>query len=350
MADPIGIMKINDSDSEELKRQKINGNFQLLLSGLTTGLGNGATGTAVVFGAAGLGGSTYGYYNAVRDRLEVDRLYADHLETRYMRTDFLNVVEGATIAGCVFRNGTITADSAQLANELTASLVSTMNLGAETGTFSTLTGVQINADTIVAGTISFDSMVFADPETGRKSMVRWADDPETGERRFIEVDRELQGGFIADRSLNGNALVAHSVTADEITADNIVAINGRTFVNLNDGTFEFVAFDQSDKEYLTLRWGNEVKDDPTSPVDLMILRQGQPTISFRPNMIVSQTSLQQQSVYLDPEDIDTVLSSDRENKKVGWAWIAREAGDFVLKKIAVKGDDIIESVQLMGDR
>lgn len=108
MASYEGFAMLNDSDSEELKRSKINSNFQLLLSSLTSGLGNGSAGTIMVFGGNGIGGSQYGYYNAVRDRLEIDRLFAEDLEAKYARFDFANIGEAAI--------SKLTADQAFISN------------------------------------------------------------------------------------------------------------------------------------------------------------------------------------------------------------------------------------------
>lgn len=329
MANAIGLYEINDSDSEELKRRKINDNFKLILNSLTAGFGDGSTGTPMVFGGNGIASTTHGYYNAIRDRLEIDRLYAEHLESYYLRTDFLNVEQGAVIAGCVFKDGTITCSNAQVAHELVGNIIGAINLGAEQASFEEIEALRINADCISGGVISFDKLAKR-MDDGTFKFIDWVD----GE--FVPVEGEVSGKFVKDNTLPGSAIVAHSITADEITVNDIESFNRSSKINLHDGTFLFRSF-KNDSEVMALEWDGD---------DLSILRQGIETVQMRPNMVVSQTALAQQTVCINPDDLKTVLGEDPskpENTAVGWAWIAREEGDFVLKRMSVRGDVVSSS-------
>ena len=340
MADPIGLYMINDSDSEELKRQKINSNFNILLSGLTSGLGNGNTGVPMIFGGNGFAGSAHGYYDAVRDRLEVDRLYAEHLESKYMRTDFLNVEKGAHIDGCDFRDGTITCSNVNVAHELVSNIIAAIELGSDKAEFNTINALRINADCISTGTIAFDRLAQRMSD-GTLQFVEWMEDENGGS--FVPVSGDVSGQFVKDNTLPGSAIVAESITADKITADDIKSFNGLSKINLRYGTFDFKSI-KDNVEFMELKWDGD---------DLSILRQGVETVQLRPNMVVSQTALAQQTVCIRPDDIKTVLGEDPtkpENTAVGWAWIAREEGDFVLKRMSVRGDVVSSSPVVTQDR
>lgn len=280
----VGIAQINNSDSEELTRKKINENFKILVDSLTGGI----VGYTV-------GSGSGGYYNAIRNRLEYDNVFVENLETYFANINFANIdvawiqkayveegefieskIKDAVIETAMIQNAAInTAKIAEAAitnakiqnatigfakvdsefvEKLTADEVFVDTLDADyaridranidkewvqelfiqgefvakEGTVFNLIGVRIDGDLINANTLKADRILLRNSKDGLYY------DLNTQGGSYTPVgytDEQLENGLL------GSRIIAHSITADEITTQNIVGPGG--WINLAQGTFYY---------------------------------------------------------------------------------------------------------------
>ena len=229
MADPVGLYMINDSDSEELKRQKINSNFNILLSGLTSGLGSGSTGSPVIFGGNGFVGSSHGYYNAVRDRLEVDRLYAEHLDAHYANIDFANIA-AADISNAFIHD--LVTDTI-LVEELSASFVDVDRIEADEADISA-----IKADNVeIRSSLTAHDAKFEEMSAG----IAKIDTAVIGKADIADLDAaEARIGNLEADHVSVSSLDAANAKIDTLQA-NVVEIDGR--LDAHDASFDNITAD-----------------------------------------------------------------------------------------------------------
>ena len=350
MAEIAGLYMINDSDSEELKRKKINSNFNAILSGLTNGLGNGSTGVQIVFGGNGLAGSSHGYYNAVRDRLEVDRLFAEDMEAKYLRTDFLNVENGATIAGVKIGDGCVIADKVSASKGWVGNLLVQDNLISSKSDVFYLEAIKVNADSITAGTLVADR-IFTKEETrdddGKVVAVTYypvmGDGTKKGDNGYegIKVntdymigDGSLNGEKIVDNTLDGKKIVAESILVDQITTNNLMGTNG--WINLHTGEFCYGLNEDGEK----FSWATperEENSERNNPEDELRPQLSMSVANHKMFTIIGGSTNTLRSVASNfvviPEDKASEYLDGNAGTINGWAWIGKKDGSLALKKV-----------------
>lgn len=135
------------------------------------------------------------------------------------------------------------ADSVN-ANEVLANSGMFEHIQASDGTFVDTLAVSINASRISVGTLSVDRLIFrsrqAEDGTYQKSIMYELNSAGTLEGSEItDEDRayyELNGKVISANSIAAEKIVARSITADQLAASAITSFNGKTKLNLDDGT------------------------------------------------------------------------------------------------------------------
>ena len=345
MAEIAGLYMINDSDSEELKRKKINSNFNAILSGLTNGLGNGSTGVQIVFGGNGLAGSSHGYYNAVRDRLEVDRLFAEDMEAKYLRTDFLNVENGATIAGVKIGDGCVIADKVSADKGWVGTLLVNDNIISEQNKTFWLEAVNIDASKIKTGTLIADRIFVTKTVDGvtRYYPIMPSNDP--NKPNGIGPEDEGYTGIDVDA---GSIIAADSITAIEITTKNIQGTNG--WINLSTGEFSY-GLDEKGENF---SW---IVPESVSTPEESHTSEGESTseeLQEKPHQLSMSVNNQKMftivggstntlrsvasNFIIVPEDkageyLNGYYLNNNEESLKGWAWIGKSDGSLALKKV-----------------
>ena len=134
------------------------------------------------------------------DTLEAESITTEYLDANYASIDLANV-EKATI-GTVLANVGLITDA-------------TITNGKVTGY---LDAVSVNANSITAGTLSVDRLVF---RGGTESIVYELNNI-TGALQAVQGDT-LNGEILTDRSITVDKIVANSITANEIAAGTITA-------------------------------------------------------------------------------------------------------------------------------
>lgn len=135
------------------------------------------------------------------------------------------------------------ADSVN-ANEVLANSGMFEHIQASDGTFVDTLAVSINASRISVGTLSVDRLIFrsrqAEDGTYQKSVMYELNSAGTLEGTEItDRDREyyeLNGKVISANSIAAEKIVANSITAKQLAAEAITSFNGKTKLNLDDGT------------------------------------------------------------------------------------------------------------------
>ena len=178
--------------------------------------------------------------NAKIDNLDVGDLTADFVKTSelaakvaalgYATVDNLNAATAriTTLESNQITVGSLKSDFA----DITLSNVTTQNIGtlfAKVGLIDSATiqngkitgyldSVSVNANSITAGTLSVDRLIFR----GSTESIVYELNNITGALQAVQSDT-LNGEILTDRSIDVDKIVAHSITANEIAAGTITA-------------------------------------------------------------------------------------------------------------------------------
>lgn len=140
------------------------------------------------------------------DFLEANRITTDYLETHYAEIDFANINVANIKQGFM---ESLLVSQGIIANRVVGSEVIATNV---------LTGVNIYADDIVAGTLSVDRLVFR----GSEQSVIYQLNNISGALQAENVDT-INGEVITPRTIAADRIIAKSITATEINVQNLVA-------------------------------------------------------------------------------------------------------------------------------
>lgn len=155
-------------------------------------------------------------FNAVNG--ELNKLSVDALNARYIQIDMGNIdvanIDKATVASLLTEIGLITT--------------AVIQDGHVTGS---LDSVEVNANSIKAGTLSVDRLII----NGSDQSIIYAIN-NAGELESQSVDT-IDGGVLTERTVTADKIVAHSITSTEITTENIMGSNG--WINLSEATFNY---------------------------------------------------------------------------------------------------------------
>ena len=155
-------------------------------------------------------------FNAVNG--ELNKLSVDTLNARYIQIDMGNIdvanINKATVGSLLAEIGLITT--------------AVIQDGHVTGS---LDSVEVNANSIKAGTLSVDRLIINGSD---KSIIYAINN--AGELESQSVDT-IDGGVLTERTVTADKIVAHSITSTEITTENIMGSNG--WINLSEATFNY---------------------------------------------------------------------------------------------------------------
>lgn len=140
------------------------------------------------------------------DFLEANRITTDYLEAHYAEIDFANINVAKIKQGFM---ESLLVSQGIIANRVVGSEVIATNV---------LTGVNIYADDIVAGTLSVDRLVFR----GSEQSVIYQLNNISGALQAENVDT-INGEVITPRTIAADRIIAKSITATEINVQNLVA-------------------------------------------------------------------------------------------------------------------------------
>lgn len=140
------------------------------------------------------------------DVLEANRITTDYLEAHYAEIDFANINVANIKQGFM--------ESLLVSQGIIADRV----VGSEVTATNVLTGVNIYADDIVAGTLSVDRLVFR----GSEQSVIYQLNNISGALQAENVDT-INGEVITPRTIAADRIIAKSITATEINVQNLVA-------------------------------------------------------------------------------------------------------------------------------
>ena len=140
------------------------------------------------------------------DFLEANRITTDYLEAHYAEIDFANINVANIKQGFM--------ESLLVSQGIIADRV----VGSEVTATNVLTGVNIYADDIVAGTLSVDRLVFR----GSEQSVIYQLNNISGALQAENVDT-INGEVITPRTIAADRIIAKSITATEINVQNLVA-------------------------------------------------------------------------------------------------------------------------------
>lgn len=140
------------------------------------------------------------------DVLEANRITTDYLEAHYAEIDFANINVAHIKQGFM--------ESLLVSQGIIADRV----VGSEVVATNALTGVNIYADDIVAGTLSVDRLVFR----GSEQSVIYQLNNISGALQAENVDT-INGEVITPRTIAADRIIAKSITATEINVQNLVA-------------------------------------------------------------------------------------------------------------------------------
>lgn len=140
------------------------------------------------------------------DFLEANRITTDYLEAHYAEIDFANINVANIKQGFM---ESLLVSQGIIANRVVGSEVIATNV---------LTGVNIYADDIVAGTLSVDRLVFR----GSEQSVIYQLNNISGALQAENVDT-INGEVITPRTIAADRIIAKSITATEINVQNLVA-------------------------------------------------------------------------------------------------------------------------------
>lgn len=140
------------------------------------------------------------------DVLEANRITTDYLEAHYAEIDFANINVANIKQGFM---ESLLVSQGIIANRVVGSEVIATNV---------LTGVNIYADDIVAGTLSVDRLVFR----GSEQSVIYQLNNISGALQAENVDT-INGEVITPRTITADRIVAKAITATEINVQNLVA-------------------------------------------------------------------------------------------------------------------------------
>lgn len=157
------------------------------------------------------------------DFLEANRITTDYLEAHYAEIDFANINVANIKQGFV---ESLLVSQGIIANRVVGSEVIATNV---------LTGVNIYADDIVAGTLSVDRLVFR----GSEQSVIYQLNNISGALQAENVDT-INGEVITPRTIAADRIIAKSITATEINVQNLVATG---FIEANRLTSKNIVVD-----------------------------------------------------------------------------------------------------------
>mgnify|MGYP002765481064 CR=1 FL=1 len=140
------------------------------------------------------------------DVLEANRITTDYLKAHYAEIDFANINVAHIKQGFM--------ESLLVSQGIIADRV----VGSEVTATNVLTGVNIYADDIVAGTLSVDRLVFR----GSEQSVIYQLNNISGALQAENVDT-INGEVITPRTIAADRIIAKSITATEINVQNLVA-------------------------------------------------------------------------------------------------------------------------------
>ena len=157
------------------------------------------------------------------DFLEANRITTDYLEAHYAEIDFANINVANIKQGFM---ESLLVSQGIIANRVVGSEVIATNV---------LTGVNIYADDIVAGTLSVDRLVFR----GSEQSVIYQLNNISGALQAENVDT-INGEVITPRTIAADRIIAKSITATEINVRNLVATG---FIEANRLTSKNIVVD-----------------------------------------------------------------------------------------------------------
>jgi hypothetical protein len=157
------------------------------------------------------------------DFLEANRITTDYLEAHYAEIDFANINVANIKQGFM---ESLLVSQGIIANRVVGSEVIATNV---------LTGVNIYADDIVAGTLSVDRLVFR----GSEQSVIYQLNNISGALQAENVDT-INGEVITPRTIAADRIIAKSITATEINVQNLVATG---FIEANRLTSKNIVVD-----------------------------------------------------------------------------------------------------------
>lgn len=140
------------------------------------------------------------------DVLEANRITTDYLEAHYAEIDFANINVAHIKQGFM--------ESLLVSQGIIADRV----VGSEVVATNALTGVNIYANDITAGTLSVDRLVFR----GSEQSVIYQLNNISGALQAENVDT-INGEVITPRTIAADRIIAKSITATEINVQNLVA-------------------------------------------------------------------------------------------------------------------------------
>lgn len=140
------------------------------------------------------------------DVLEANRITTDYLEAHYAEIDFANINVAHIKQGFM--------ESLLVSQGIIADRV----VGSEVVATNALTGVNIYANDITAGTLSVDRLVFR----GSEQSVIYQLNNISGALQAENVDT-INGEVITPRTITADRIVAKAITATEINVQNLVA-------------------------------------------------------------------------------------------------------------------------------
>ena len=140
------------------------------------------------------------------DFLEANRITTDYLEAHYAEIDFANINVAHIKQGFM--------ESLLVSQGIIADRV----VGSEVVATNALTGVNIYANDITAGTLSVDRLVFR----GSEQSVIYQLNNISGALQAENVDT-INGEVITPRTITADRIVAKAITATEINVQNLVA-------------------------------------------------------------------------------------------------------------------------------
>lgn len=140
------------------------------------------------------------------DFLEANRITTDYLEAHYAEIDFANINVAHIKQGFM--------ESLLVSQGIIADRV----VGSEVVATNALTGVNIYANDITAGTLSVDRLVFR----GSEQSVIYQLNNISGALQAENVDT-INGEVITPRTIAADRIIAKSITATEINVQNLVA-------------------------------------------------------------------------------------------------------------------------------
>ena len=157
------------------------------------------------------------------DFLEANRITTDYLEAHYAEIDFANIKVANIKQGFM---ESLLVSQGIIANRVVGSEVIATNV---------LTGVNIYADDIVAGTLSVDRLVFR----GSEQSVIYQLNNISGALQAENVDT-INGEVITPRTIAADRIIAKSITATDINVQNLVATG---FIEANRLTSKNIVVD-----------------------------------------------------------------------------------------------------------